>query len=141
VAATAILWPVAAHLALVAVLYAWLTVERRLAVKRGDADMASYRAYETEPLRGRLLANNLANQFELPVLFYAVAMTLYVINDVSRAQVVLAWVFVAGRWAHTFVHVLSPNVALRGNVFTVGFVAVGAMWALFLAEKLLGMRI
>ncbi len=136
--AAAILWPVAAHLALVAALYAWLTAERQLAVRRGDADMASYRAHEHEPLRGRLIANNLSNQFELPVLFTVLAMTLYVSNDVSAAQLVLAWVFVAGRLAHTLVHVLSPDVALRGNVFTVGFVALGAMWGLFLARALLG---
>jgi hypothetical protein len=137
-APAAILWPVAAHLALIAALYAWLTVERKLAVRRGQATPATYRTYEDEPRRARLIANNLANQFELPVVFYPLALSLYVLDDVSVAQLALAWVFVMGRLAHTLVHVLSPDVPLRGNVFTVNFLAVGGMWALFLWERLLG---
>jgi hypothetical protein len=135
--AAAILWPLAVHLGLVALLYAWLTIERKRAVARGEAASDTYRTYEQpQPQRARLIANNLANQFELPVVFYPLALTLYVLDDASIAQVALAWVFVLARIVHTVVHVLSPDVALRGNVFAVNFVAAGAMWALFLWERL-----
>jgi hypothetical protein len=133
----AILWPLAGHLGLIAALYAWLTVERKLAVRRGEATLATYRTYEDEPRRARLIANNLANQFELPVVFYPLALTLYVLGDVPLAQLALAWAFILGRIAHTLVHVLSPDVALRGSVFTVSFLAVAAMWALFLWERMI----
>jgi len=135
-APAAILWPVAAHLALIFALYGWLTLERKAAVRRGDAHMSDYRLYEREPLRARLIANNLANQFELPLLFYVLAAILYHSGAVASIQVFLAWVFVAGRIAHAFVHILSPDVGLRGNVFTVNFLALAAMWGLFLRDAL-----
>jgi hypothetical protein len=140
-AAAAILWPVAAHLALIALLYAWLTYERRTAVRRGQASMATFRLHDGEPLRSKLVSNNLSNQFELPLLFHVLAMTLYVVDGATTAQVALAWTFVAIRCVHTGVHVLSPNVGLRGAIFSLSFIALGAMWALFLAERLLGLRL
>lgn len=138
-AAAAILWPVAAHLALIAFLYAWLTYERQAAVKRGQATLDTFRTNDGEPLRTKLVSNNLSNQFELPVLFYVLALTLYAVNGVTAWQLGLAWIFVAVRWTHTAIHVFSPNVALRGGVFSLSFIALGAMWALFLAERLPGL--
>jgi hypothetical protein len=134
--AAAILWPVAAHLLLIALLYAWLTVERQAAVLRREASLATFRTKEEEPLRARLVSNNLSNQFELPVLFYVLAMTLYATNAVTQAQLGLAWAFVGARLLHTLVHVFSPNVALRGGVFTLNFLALAAMWVLFLWERI-----
>jgi len=135
-APAAILWPVAAHLVLIFALYGWLTLERKAAVRRGEAQMSDYRLYEREPLRARLIANNLANQFELPLLFYVLAAILYLSGAVAPTQAFLAWAFVAGRIAHAFVHILSPDVGLRGNVFTVNFLALAAMWGLFLRDAL-----
>lgn len=132
----AILWPVSVQLALIFALYAWLTVERRLAVARGEAKLDDFRSYEREPLRARLIANSLANQFQLPMLFFVLAAMLLASPAVSSVQVFLAWTFVAGRIAHALVHVLNPSVALRGNVFTINFLAVFLMWALFLWDRL-----
>lgn len=133
----ALLWPLAVHLALVFLLYAWLTFERKGATARGEAKLEDYRTYEREPLRARLIANSIANQFELPVLFYALAAILLQQPEVSSVQIFLAWIFIVGRIAHTMVHILSPDVALRGNVFTVNFFALFIMWAVFLWERLI----
>jgi hypothetical protein len=134
--AAAILWPVAAHLLLVVLLYGLLTYERQRAVRRGEAGLATFRTNEGEPLRSRLVSNNLKNQFELPVLFYVLAMTLYAVDGVTAAQVSLAWIFVAARYAHSAVNVLSPIVPLRGGVFTLSLLALAAMWVLFLRERI-----
>lgn len=132
-----LLWPVAVHLALVFLLYAWLTFERKSATARGDAKLEDYRTYEREPLRARLIANSIANQFELPVLFYALSAMLMAAEEVSSVQIFLAWIFIVGRISHAMVHVLSPDVALRGNVFIVNFLALFIMWALFLWERII----
>jgi hypothetical protein len=43
---------------------------------------------------------------------------------VSVIDVVVAWVFVAGRVIHTLVQTLTSDVPLRGRVFLINFAAV-----------------
>jgi len=64
-----------------------------------------------------LTSNSLANQFQLPVLFYVLAFILFNINAVSALSLSLAWVFAASRWIHAFVHVTSNNIPLRLSFF------------------------
>nr|MDL2430005.1 MAPEG family protein [Pseudomonas sp. BJa5] len=40
----------------------------------------------------------------------------------------LAWLFIAGRVAHSGVQILTRNIRLRGLVFTVNFLAVLGLW-------------
>jgi len=69
-----------------------------------------------------------ANQFELPVLFYAVAAFAMITSAVDFLMVALAWVFAIARLAQAAIH-LGPNViAWRATAFIVGLVAVIAMW-------------
>ncbi|WP_082606917.1 MULTISPECIES: MAPEG family protein [unclassified Acidovorax] len=53
-------------------------------------------------------------------------------------QTALAWVFVAGRVAHSLGQILTTNVRLRGLVFTVNFVAVLRMWGWLVAVQVAG---
>ena len=70
------------------------------------------------------ITRNLANQFELPVIFYAVVVLLVATHNVTLTDVVAAWAFVAGRVIHTLVQTLTDNVPLRGQVFLINFAAV-----------------
>jgi hypothetical protein len=124
---SAILWPMLAHIAWVFMLFAWLTAARTRAVKRGEVDYSAFVLGRDEPLHIARITRNLANQFELPVIFYALVVLLIALGKVTIFDVVAAWVFVAGRVAHTLVQTLTDNVALRGNVFTVNFLAVVAL--------------
>ncbi|MGK0376000.1 MAG: hypothetical protein ACJA2E_002488 [Arenicella sp.] len=74
-----------------------------------------------------LTSNALANQFQLPVLFYALCLILFNINAASNLILVLCWVFAITRWAHVAVHVSSNNIPLR-----MGFFIIGAITLLFL---------
>jgi hypothetical protein len=49
------------------------------------------------------------------------------LGQVTMFDVVAAWVFVIGRVIHTLVQTLTNNVPLRGNVFTINFLAVVAL--------------
>ncbi len=124
---SAILWPVLAHIAWVFMLYTWLTVARTRAVKRGEIDYLAFLLGRDEPLAIARITRNLANQFELPVIFYALVILLIVLGKVTMFDVVAAWVFVAGRVIHTLVQTLTDNVPMRGNVFTINFLAVVAL--------------
>jgi hypothetical protein len=114
-----------------AVLYTALTLVRAPAVwglgRRKDGSNP-WGAYEPR------ISANLRNQFEWPVLFFAVCLLLLLEPSMKHSlHTWLAWLFVLGRVLHTGVQVLTTNVRLRGVVFTVNFLAVLAMWGLLLA--------
>ncbi len=67
------------------------------------------------------LNNNIRNQFELPVLFYAVCFILWALNTTNVFVHAVAWLFVISRIAHSMIHTGSNLVPLRRKVFTLGF--------------------
>ncbi|MCE3264397.1 MAG: hypothetical protein K0R43_3476 [Pseudoduganella sp.] len=120
-----LIYPMAAHVGLAVVLYVLLTIARAPAVWG-----LGRRANGSNPwgaLEPRISAN-LSNQFEWPLFFYAACLLVLQRQAVDQLQVSLAWVFIAGRVAHTCVQVFTKNVRLRGAVFTINFLAVVGMW-------------
>lgn len=113
-----------AQIGLTFFLYVWLTFARTRAVQRGETEYACFVLGRDEPLHVARITRNLANQFELPAIFYALVVLLIVLGRVTWVDVAAAWVFVAGRVAHTLVQTLTDNVPLRGQVFTINFLAV-----------------
>lgn len=67
-----------------------------------------------------LTSNNLANQSQLPVLFYVLCIVLAQIGAVSALTLSIAWLFVASRILHAYVHVSSNYVPLRKRAFIFG---------------------
>jgi len=128
-AVSSILWPMLAHIGWVILLYAWLTYARAQAVRRGEVDYSSFEFNRQEPPAVARIRLNLANQFEWPVVFYALVVLLIALGKVTLFDVVAAWVFVVGRVMHSLVQTLTDNVPLRGNVFTINFLAVLALAA------------
>jgi hypothetical protein len=121
--------PMAVHVALTALLYVLLTAARAPKVwgigRRADgtnpwADM--------EPR----ISANLSNQFEWPLFFYIACVLLTQTQVISSLAITLAWVFVAGRVAHSLVQILTRNIRLRGLIFTVNFLAAMGLWVVLL---------
>ena len=74
------------------------------------------------------VAKSYANQFELPVLFYAVVAFALITSAVDGLMLGLAWIFAVSRVAHAYVHI-GPNVIMwRGAAFLIGALALIAMW-------------
>ena len=74
------------------------------------------------------VANNYRNQFELPVLFFAVVAFVMILRQADAAMLWLAWIFVAARVAHAVIHI-GPNVVKwRAITFLIGAIAVSTMW-------------
>jgi len=121
-------WPMIAHVALVYILYMLLGYRRRKLVQAGKVLGSNYRENRDEPAESLVVKNCLANQFELPVLFYACCVLLYITEADNLPAVVLAWIFVALRYLHAFVHVTSNNLRYRSPLFAAGYVVLGAMW-------------
>jgi hypothetical protein len=70
-------------------------------------------------------SDNLKNLFEIPVLFYALAIYLFVTKQVDVPYVDAAWVFVAFRALHSAVHCTFNLVILR---FYLYLIATAAVW-------------
>ena len=126
---TAIFWPMIAHVVLVVALYALLGMRRAAAIKAGQAKTSQFRENLNEPEDSLFARNSLANQFELPVLFHAVCLSLHVTGGDGPWAVALAWLFALSRYAHAAIHVTSNRIRHRQPAFTAGFVAVIALWA------------
>ncbi len=72
-------------------------------------------------------SDNLKNLFELPTLFYAVVLYLYVTQQVDRPYLIAAWVFLAFRILHSAVHCTFNFVPLRFWLYAVSAVALWLM--------------
>ena len=122
---SAILAPVFAQVLLTFALMFWMGARRW-----GDITSKRVKAREIAlrepgwPEPTRQVANAFSNQFELPVIFYALVILLLVFNRVTALDIIAAWVFVAGRVLHSLVQTLTDNVPLRGQVFLINFLAV-----------------
>jgi hypothetical protein len=58
-------------------------------------------------------ANNLKNLFELPVLFYALCLMLFVTGNVDPIHVAAAWGFLGFRVLHSLIHCTINRVMAR----------------------------
>ena len=134
---TTIFWPMLAHVLLIYIVYGVLGRRRYFAVKSGEAKVGQYKMRSTEPASSATVAANLVNQFELPVLFYVLCLTLHVTNGVNYLTVALMWVFVASRYIHALIHLTSNDLRSRSRSFFVGAVVLLAAW-IWLALHLLG---
>jgi len=72
-------------------------------------------------------AYNLKNLFELPVLFYALCLVLYVTSIVDLTYVIAAWMFFAFRLLHSIVHCTSNVVMVRFALYSVSALALWFM--------------
>jgi hypothetical protein len=126
-----IFWPVLAQVLLTMMMFIVLGARKARAVKAGKVDRQKAaldnRLWPEDVIK---VSNNIANQFEVPILFYILCFVLYTINVAGTAAVVLAWLFVVTRYAHAWVHVGSNYVPVRMRLFMVGCVVVLAMLVL-----------
>jgi len=128
---TAILWPTFALVLLIFVVLITLAALRFRHMKanppkRGDfasgGAMKSYFAPVEAP------ASNLANLFEMPVLYFALVPLLLLFRHANHIQVALAWAFVILRVAHSLIHVRGGKANGRFLIFLASCIALSAMW-------------
>jgi hypothetical protein len=131
--ADAILLPLLAQVFLTLALYAVLAVAKRRAMQAGLVDLERRALHDDAwPESVIKVSNNIRNQFQLPVLFYVLVIVLWQLGKAGPLAQALAWLFVASRVVHAWVHTGSNVVALRRGVFTFGWVVLAGMTALAL---------
>jgi hypothetical protein len=128
---TQIFWPMIAHVVLVYIVYLAMYRRRIDAVRSGAARVSQFRGRDSEPETSASSSANLMNQFELPVLFHVVCLALFVTAGVSWLALAMAWLFIASRYVHAWVHLTSNRMRYRHPAFLVGAVLVALLWIYF----------
>ena len=99
----------------------WLYVARIPALKKHNVVYDPHRPSEEFhaqlPASARWKADTYNNLLEQPTIFYAVALTLALLNAGSGFNEGLAWAYVALRIAHSLVQALVNNVLIRFALF------------------------
>ena len=133
-----ILQPMLAMMALTAIVWFVLYARRLPAMQKVGRSAQEY----TTPDKGAALlpeavsypAHNFRNLFELPVIFYALCLYLYVTGTAASADVAAAWAFVGFRALHSLIHSTVNIVMAR---FLAYLAATVALWFM-LVRALLG---
>ena len=133
-----ILLPVFVEVALIVVLAGLMGQRRYAAVKAGAVRREDVILGERSwPPRAQAAANAFSNQFELPVLYFALVPLAIITRKADLLFVVLSWIFVLSRIAQAGVYVTTNWIPARTGAFMVGAAALMIMWIVF-AVRILG---
>ncbi len=113
---------------------------RIVAVRNGSLNPAYFQYNRGAKLPGTLIRveQNYSNQFELPVLFYALVGLLYTSQSTGYIELGLLWGFVLSRFVHSLVHIQLNRLLWRRNSFLVGFMLLFTCWLLLGIQLLQG---
>lgn len=104
-------------------------IMRYRAVSRGEVSMGYFRLVSGDaPRYLQQATRHYSNLFEMPVLFYVVAL-IYLLHPIEAAWVApLGWIYVIFRILHAAIHLTYNNVIHRMLVFQVSNLALIALW-------------
>ncbi|MGY4396492.1 hypothetical protein ACVWZA_001672 [Sphingomonas sp. UYAg733] len=135
----AILWPSFALVALICIVWFTMFLQRLGHIKRnpptardfadGEAALRYFRPVEAP-------ANNLANLFEMPVMYFALVPLLMITHQAGHIQVILAWIYVVLRAVHSFIHIGPKKIQPRFMVYVASCAVLMAMWIGFFVDML-----
>jgi len=108
----------------------YMGYRRVTAVRRGEVSIRYYRLYTEgeQPDSLQLIGRHVQNHFEVPPLFYVVLLFLYVTGSVTPLSVALAWLYVALRCLHSFIHLGTNDVRHRLQAFAASGLVLGGLW-------------
>ena len=123
-----ILVPVLIQVILTLSIYIRLGQVKEKAVKDGEVD-ASRRPLHEDAWPDSVLQvnNNIRNQFETPVLFYILCISLWLTNGVTALALALAGIYAGVRIAHAYVHLGTNEIRLRKRLFQLSVVLLFAL--------------
>jgi len=123
---TAIFGPVFALIGVTFAVWVYMYARRIPFIQSLDPDivLTPAKLAELSPPAVANPSDNLKNLFEIPVIFYALALVLCVTGRVDGVYVGAAWVFVVFRALHSAVHCTVNVVLVRFALYLVSTLAV-----------------
>ncbi len=101
-----IFWPMLVQISLSVAILFWLAWSRASRIAKQGISEIRKTGFPTHVVNA---GDNFKNQFEVPVLFYALCLFFFVTNGVTQLVLIAAWVFVIARILHALVQ-LTKNV-------------------------------
>ena len=128
-----LIWPMLIQMALSIAILFWLAYSRVSRIsKQGIAEIRK----TGFPTHVNNASDNFKNQFEVPVIFYALSLLIIVAGSASTTIVGAAWVFVIGRIVHALIQ-LTKNIICpwRFLVFLTTVLALIVMLVAFALQQ------
>lgn len=125
-----LIYPAAFYVLYIFALFLSLMVVRVRAVKSGKVAMAYFATYSGEgpPEWIVVLGRHYDNQFQVPLLFLLTCSVLMHAGVQDGLTQGLAWLFVASRLAHSWVHLRGNVVVRRLQAYALGWFTIVALW-------------
>jgi len=125
-----LVYPMAAMVLLTFIVLVKMFRSRVRAVKAGEANAGYYKTYQEggEPREAAQMSRHLVNLFESPTLFYAACIAGMVTGQNADALIVLAWVYVALRMVHAYIHTGSNKLQPRIRAYFTSWLVLLGMW-------------
>ncbi len=133
-----VLLPVFVQVGLTFFLLLWMGWSRRQTLVSGQTKIRDIALGEPNwPKRTTQIGNCYRNQFELPVLFYALIALALPLRHADLFIVLMSWVFVVTRLVHAGVFVSSNDLGRRSIAWFAGVLVMLVMWIYFALKILL----
>jgi len=133
-----VLLPVFVQIGLTFALLLWMVGARRQTLVSGETKIRDIVLGQPNwPARATQIGNCYRNQFEIPVLFYALIALALPIRHADFVIVLLSWVFVVTRFVHAGIFVSSNDLGQRSIAWFAGVLVLLAMWVYFALQIVL----
>lgn len=133
-----IFWPVILLALVTLALYVPMSNARIRAIKQDGVKTDRFKLNEDEPASSAKFVNAITNQYESPVLFYAVVTMAHITANVTWFFLALAWLYTLAKIAHVYVHITSNSLRLRRPTFMVAYAALILLWLTFAFHIIMG---
>ena len=107
-------------------------------VKKGEVHIKQYRIYDGEfPPILNSVRQHYKNMFEMPILFYLLAVLLLIQGNTTNLDIIFAWGFVVFRILHSISRIPNRDVNLRFGLFAGSFLMLLGGWINFSLKYLI----
>lgn len=117
--------PVVVHMLLVIALFFLLASRKVKAVKAKQVNpkvtALDNKAWTVDVIK---VSNNIANQFETPLLFYVLCTVTFLVGLVDMVSLAFAWSYVVLRYVHSFIHIGRNIVPVRMKIFALSLIII-----------------
>jgi hypothetical protein len=133
-----VLLPLLAQIALTFALLIWMVGLRRQTLVSGETKIRDIALGQPNwPHYATQVGNCYRNQFELPVLFYALIALALPLRHADLFIVLMSWAFVISRLIHAAIFVTSNDLGRRSIAWLASVLVLLVMWVYFALRILL----
>lgn len=125
-----IIYPMAALVGLTTLMISLMLVLRVKAVRSRKISPRYFKLNKGGELPDNVIAvtQNYSNLLELPVLFYTVCVIAIILNQSVEYFLVHAWIYVAMRYIHSYIHTTYNHILHRLIIFGLSCFVLISMW-------------